>query len=396
MLDDSLTLVISPLIALMSDQVYNLRARHIPCALLSSTTQKEEAGEILRSIRDGRTPDVPKLLYVTPERVAKSKTLLAALQRAYEDGRLGRIVVDEAHCCSTLGHDYRPDYNKLSICRRLFPKTPVMALTATLGPRALQDVLQILGMRAVTVPTAAIARRTIYFRAPLHRPNLRYRVATRPNSTLAAHQAICAYIETHHAGESGIVYCLSRKDTHTVATALEQLSNGRIRTGVYHADIDESEKHRVHTDWRSGRVSVVCATIAFGMGIDKGNVRFVVHACLSKSLDGYYQETGRAGYVALLTQPRRRRRRVPAPVPPRRREPRQLADRRRGRRRRETYVAQLMQCTPCSTMPSLPSAASSSLHATLTSPATRTTAGCATTASCRSARRTCRSRRGRP
>lgn len=298
LLSDAVTLVISPLIALMHDQVVNLRARGVPCALLSSTTTKEEASAVLRAVRDD--VEAPKLLYVTPERVAKSKTLLAALQHAYEQGRLSRLVVDEAHCCSTLGHDYRPDYNKLSICRRLFPRTPIMALTATLGRQALHDVLQILGLRPTTPPEAAVARRTVYFRAPLHRANLRYAVMTRPANALAAHQAMCAYIEQHHANESGIVYCLSRKDTHTVADALRRLSDGRIRTGVYHADVDEADKQRVHADWRTGRVTVVCATIAFGLGIDKGDVRFVLHACLSKSLDGYYQETGRAGYVASL------------------------------------------------------------------------------------------------
>lgn len=339
-LSDALTLVVSPLVALMSDQVYNLRAKHVPCALLSSTVPKEAAQAILQSVRQNGV-DTPRLLYVTPERVAKSKALLAALQQAYEEGRLARIVVDEAHCCSTMGHDYRPDYNKLSICRRLFPETPMMGLTATLGPRALRDVIQILGMRPITDPAAAVPRRTVYFRAPLHRPNLHYRVATRPTSTLGTHEAIRAYIEAQPAGASGIVYCLSRKDTHTIAAALAQRSDGRIRTGVYHSDLDEDEKHRVHTRWRSGEIAVVCATIAFGMGIDKGDVRFVLHACVSKSLDGYYQETGRAGYVASapeLTQSRRTARRVHAAVPPRRPESREWHDGRRGRRPGEMCV----------------------------------------------------------
>ena len=117
----------------------------------------------------------------------------------------------------------------------------------------------------------------------------------RPSSAQAAQRLIASYILDHHEGHSGIVYCLSRKDTHTMADALAQHSSGRIRTGVYHSDLDEAEKHRVHAQWRTGAIQVVCATIAFGMGIDKGDVRFVVHACISKSLEGYYQETGRAG-----------------------------------------------------------------------------------------------------
>lgn len=296
LLGDALFLVISPLIALMNDQVMHLRERHIRCALLSSTVPKDQAQEILRQVRTG--VDMPRLLYVTPERVVKSKQLLAALQHAYEGGRLGRIVVDEAHCCSMMGHDYRPDYNKLSICRKLFPQTPIMGLSATLGRSTLQDVLQILGLRGTTDPSQATARRTVYFRAPLHRPNLYYRVLSRPSSTVASQAQMVSYILSHHADQSGIVYCLSRKDTHTLAQALALQSHGRIRTGVYHSDLDESEKQSVHRQWRSGDISVVCATIAFGMGIDKGDVRFVIHACISKSLDGYYQETGRAGCVA--------------------------------------------------------------------------------------------------
>lgn len=394
LLSDAVTLVISPLIALMHDQVVNLRARGVPCALLSSTTTKEEASAVLHAVRND--VDAPKLLYVTPERVAKSKTLLAALQSAYEQGRLGRLVVDEAHCCSTLGHDYRPDYNKLSICRRLFPRTPIMALTATLGRQALHDVLQILGLRPTTPPESAVARRTVYFRAPLHRANLRYAVVTRSANALAAHQAMCTYIEQYHANESGIVYCLSRKDTHTVADALRRLSDGRIRTGVYHADVDEADKQRVHADWRTGRVTVVCATIAFGMGIDKGDVRFVLHACLSKSLDGYYQETGRAGYVAHSPQPRRPRGSLRPVLPRARRRARQFPDRRRGWWAGQTYVDCLLECMPCWTTPNRPCAASSSLHSTLRSPRQRR-AACVTTActpTC-GAPSTCRLPRGR-
>lgn len=295
MLCDAMVLVISPLIALMTDQVFHLRERGISCALLSSSVPTDETQSILHQVRDG--VDAPKLLYVTPERVAKSKSLLAALQKAYEAGRLGRIVVDEAHCCSTMGHDYRPDYNKLSICRKLFPNTPIMGLTATLGRQALRDVLHILGLRGVTEPTSGVPHRTVYFRAPLHRPNLRYQVKARPSGSVDMHSMLAAYILEHHRDKSGIVYCLSRKDTHTIAEALQHISHGQIRTGVYHSDLDEQEKHHVHTQWRTGGIAVVCATIAFGMGIDKGDVRFVLHACIPKSLDGYYQETGRAGYV---------------------------------------------------------------------------------------------------
>lgn len=395
LLCDGMVLVVSPLIALMTDQVYHLRARDIPCALLSSAVPKEDAQVVLEAVRSGH--NMPKLLYVTPERLAKSKTLLSALQCAYEAGRLARVVIDEAHCCSMMGHDYRPDYHKLSLCRKLFPQTPIMGLTATLSRQALHDVLDILGLRAVTDASHAHPRRTVYFRAPLHRPNLHYRVRTRAAGTLALHESLCAYILGRHAGASGIVYCLSRKDTHTIADALQQLSGGQIRTSVYHSDLDDAAKHDVHAKWRTGEILVVCATIAFGMGIDKGDVRFVVHACIPKSLDGYYQETGRAGYVLRLTQSRRADGGVCAAVPPRRPEPRERHDGKRGARPGEACVARLTQCTRCWTMRSRPSVGASSLRGTLRSrPARR--AACATTASAapptRGAR-TCRWRRGR-
>lgn len=294
LLSASLVVVVSPLVALMNDQVYHLRERGVACELLCSSMPQPDTHAILKRVRT-LADDMPRLLYVTPERIAKSKTLLSALQNVYEAGRLERIVIDEAHCCSMMGHDYRPDYQKLSVCRRLFPSTPLMGLTATLGSRALRDVLKILGMRETTPPTHAIPRRTVYFRAPLERPNLRYSVRMRPTSAAGAHEMVVQYIQKHHAGHSGIVYCLSRRDTHTMAEALARLSHGTIRTGVYHSDLDETEKHAVHTQWRTGAVQVVCATIAFGMGIDKGDVRFVVHACVSKSVEGYYQESGRAG-----------------------------------------------------------------------------------------------------
>lgn len=307
------TLVVSPLISLMTDQVLHLREVGIEAELLCGSTSREETNDILRQIRHGRRTaddddrplasssshtnhsDGVKLLYVTPERIAKSKTCLSALQSAYEQGRLSRIVIDEAHCCSQMGHDYRPDYAKLSLLRRLFPKVPIMCLTATCGPKVLKEILEIIDLPPTTEPDNAAPGRTIYFTAPLFRPNLMYRVVQRPQQAKAANEAIVDYILQHHAGESGIVYCLSQSDTEATAKALVELSKGRIATGCYHAGLDDGSKQSIHTHWRTGKIQVVCATIAFGMGIDKPDVRFVIHACISKSLDGYYQETGRAG-----------------------------------------------------------------------------------------------------
>jgi ATP-dependent DNA helicase Q1 len=144
-------------------------------------------------------------------------------------------------------------------------------------------------------PATAPAQGTVYFTAPLHRPNLRYQVVDRPNASQAANEAITEYILTNHPGKSGIVYTFSKADTQKMADALNEISKGKIRASVYHADLADDQKTRIHKRWREGGLDVVVATIAFGMGIDKGDVRFVIHASLGKSLDSYYQETGRAG-----------------------------------------------------------------------------------------------------
>lgn len=144
-------------------------------------------------------------------------------------------------------------------------------------------------------PESAPSKGTIYFTAPLHRPNLHYQVISRPSASKDANQTITDYILQNHPGKSGIVYTFSKADTQKMADALNELSRGRIRASVYHADLEDAQKTRIHLKWRQGSIDVVVATIAFGMGIDKGDVRFVLHASLGKSLDSYYQETGRAG-----------------------------------------------------------------------------------------------------
>ncbi|KAE8224073.1 hypothetical protein CF319_g2987 [Tilletia indica] len=293
LLSEGLTVVVSPLISLMLDQVLNLRQVGIEAELLSSAVPRSETAEILKTIREGSSSI--KLLYVTPERVAKSKTLMTALQKAYERGKLSHIVIDEAHCAASMGHDYRPDYKGLSIFRKVFPDVPLQMLTATCGPKVLEQVIQIMGVKPTTSPEAAAPNRTLLFQAPLYRPNLVYSVLPRPSASNATSQTVVDWILKNHRGKSGIVYCLSKKDTENMAQALNLLSNGAIRAAVYHADVDDEAKTNVHVHWRQNKVQVVCATIAFGMGIDKPDVRFVIHACISKSIEGLYQESGRAG-----------------------------------------------------------------------------------------------------
>ncbi|CAE6448446.1 unnamed protein product [Rhizoctonia solani] len=302
------TLVISPLVALIMDQVMHLRENGIEAVMLTGATKKEETRSIMQRLAHaGRSKGIVaadmaggsreeiKLCYVTPEKIAKSKTFISTLEKMCTTGQLVRIVIDEAHCVSQLGHDFRPDYKKLSILRQLFPNVPITALSATCPPKVLKDLLMTLRMRQVTDGKNANASDTVYFSAPLYRKNLHYYVLPKPASAAAAIQVMADYITQNHAGNSGIVYCLSKKDTETVAEGLSSCSKGAIRTGVYHADIGDYQKESLHIRWRNGEVQVVCATIAFGLGIDKSNVRFVLHHSMSKSLDGFYQESGRAG-----------------------------------------------------------------------------------------------------
>lgn len=294
------TLVISPLISLITDQILHLREAGVEAVMLTGGTSRAEANEIQQRLSAmassrGRDREI-KLCYVTPEKISKNKGFLSLLGKLVEGGKLARIVIDEAHCVSQLGHDFRPDYKKLSALRQFFPHVPLLALSATCPPKVLQDILKILHMKPVVEGKAASPRDgTIYFSAPLYRKNLHYSVLPKPHSAKEAISVMSDYILNNHENDSGIVYCLTKKDAESVAENLQGWSNNRIKTGVYHSEIPDAQKERIHKRWREGTVQVVCATIAFGLGIDKGNVRFVLHHTISKSLDGYYQESGRAG-----------------------------------------------------------------------------------------------------
>ncbi|KAJ7786162.1 P-loop containing nucleoside triphosphate hydrolase protein [Mycena metata] len=301
LLSPGCTLVVSPLIALITDQILHLREAGVEAVKLTGGTPKAEAREInnrlLAMAGRRRNPGEKeiKLCYVTPEKIAKSKSFLAMLQKLVDGGQLSRIVIDEAHCVSQLGHDFRPDYQKLHILRQNFPRVPIMALSATCPPKVLEDLLKTLGMKPVVDGTNAKTNATVYFSAPLYRKNLHYQIQPKPSSAVAAITAMKDYILEKHPNETGIVYCFTRKDAERVAEGLRTQSDGKIKTGVYHAERKDNEKELLHRQWRKGTIQVVCATIAFGLGIDKGDVRFVLHHSLSKSIDGYYQESGRAG-----------------------------------------------------------------------------------------------------
>ena len=274
------TLVVSPLLSLIDDQVTALRALGVNAADLTSATPAEEAAATLASL--DKPDSTLRLLYVTPEKVVKSKRFFAKLEKAYEKGLLRRIAVDEAHCISQWGADFRVDYVKLHILKTQFPKAPLLALTATATPDVQASICDALAI-------AGAAR----FQASVGRPNLRYEV--RPKPAGAAHmEDLAALIQQHwpQRSQSGIVYCLARKETEDVAA---QLNSRGISAVCYHAQMETQDRLVAHRGWAAGRVQVIVATVCFGMGINKCDVRFVIHHTISKSIETYYQESGRAG-----------------------------------------------------------------------------------------------------
>jgi len=266
LLREGFTVVVSPLISLMKDQVDGARENGVPAAFLNSTLGAEEARATWRELAAGRV----KLLYVSPERLAMPE-FRAAL------GRLGLsfIAVDEAHCISEWGHEFRPDYRNLGLLRPEFPGLPIAAFTATATPQVQADVVRLLGLREPLV-----------VRASFDRPEIFYRVLRKQ----AVEEQILDFV-ARHPGQSGIVYRGTRKATEATA---ESLARQGVAAVAYHAGLDDETRHARQEAFVRDEVAVVVATIAFGMGIDKSNVRWVVHGDLPRSLEGYYQETGRA------------------------------------------------------------------------------------------------------
>ena len=266
------TLVISPLIALMKDQVDGLQANGIAAAYYNSSQQVEEQQDILEQVRSGGL----RLLYVAPES-------LSFLAEVLVEQYISCIAVDEAHCISSWGHDFRPSYQRLGFLKSQLPRTPIIALTATADKATRQDILD-----QLSIPHA---RR---FVSSFDRPNIDLDV--RPG--LDRMKQI-TQILTQNSEESGIIYCLSRKATEEVAG---KLSAQGFDCAAYHAGLSFEDRSRVQEDFVNDRIKIVCATVAFGMGIDKSNVRFVIHYNMPKNIEGYYQEIGRGGRDGLEAQ----------------------------------------------------------------------------------------------
>ena len=268
LLREGVGVVVSPLISLMQDQVAALGELGVRAAFLNSTLSWAQAGEVEERTRRGELD----LLYVAPERLLTSGCL-----ELLAKSRLALIAIDEAHCVSQWGHDFRPEYLQLSVLRKRFPDVPRIALTATADAQTRAEILERLELD-----------RARLFVSSFDRPNIRYRIVEKDDGR----RQLLDFIRGEHAGEAGIVYCLSRKKVEEIAAFLE--SEG-IAALAYHAGMEAAARTRHQERFQREEAIVMVATIAFGMGIDKPDVRFVAHLDLPKSVEGYYQETGRAG-----------------------------------------------------------------------------------------------------
>jgi ATP-dependent DNA helicase RecQ len=274
LLRDGVTVVVSPLIALMKDQVDALRTSGIAATFLNSTLGANEARERFRGLHRNEF----RLLYVAPERLMMENFLENAL-----NWNIAQIAIDEAHCISEWGHDFRPEYRELKKLRGQFPDVPIMALTATATKRVRDDIVKQLKLRQ---PCCYVAS--------FNRPNLTYRVV--PKSSV--YEQVREFVRAR-PNESGIVYCASRKSSNALA---EKLTNDGIKALPYHAGMEPKQRTRNQEAFLRDDARVIAATIAFGMGINKPNVRYVIHHDLPKNIEGYYQETGRAGRDGLPSE----------------------------------------------------------------------------------------------
>ncbi|HYM62028.1 MAG TPA: RecQ family ATP-dependent DNA helicase, partial [Thermoanaerobaculia bacterium] len=267
MLEEKITVVVSPLISLMKDQVDGLIECGVPAVQMNSSQDGLEHRAIEHDIRSGRV----KLLFVSPERLA-----MASFREVLRRAGVGAFAIDEAHCISHWGHDFRPEYRQLRAIKQIFPEARVHAYTATAAEAVRRDIVQQLALADPLVLVGSFDR-----------PNLTYRVLPRRDELRQTIEVI-----ERHKGEAGIIYCLRRRDVDDLTAGLRRAGYNAV---AYHAGLPQQERREAQDAFSSERCDLVVATVAFGMGIDRSNVRFVLHAAMPKSVEHYQQETGRAG-----------------------------------------------------------------------------------------------------
>jgi RecQ family ATP-dependent DNA helicase len=290
-LSHGVTLVVTPLLSLMQDQVQalcTLPCGGVPATFLSSQQTEGQRSAVFQELQ--KEHPAIKVLFVTPEQLVSGERLRRTLKGLYERHKLARLVIDECHCVSQWGHDFRPEYKRIGeVKREVFPRLPVTALTATATSEVKADVMKSLKI------TKAVDQFTVSF----FRKNLVMRVIPKDYEKDAAYEGMegwevrIAEYARKRSSECGIVYCLSRDDTEAMSCMLNSVAG--VPASHYHAGMTPGQRTTVQNHWKSGKIKVVAATIAFGMGIDHPHVRYVIHATMSKSLEGYYQEAGRCG-----------------------------------------------------------------------------------------------------
>lgn len=268
------TIVISPLISLMQDQIHHLLAKNIRAGMISSKGSSAERKHSLDLFRNGYYD----LVYLSPEMVNASQQVQKIIKRLYDSQMFARVVVDEAHCVSSWGHDFRPDYNGMSFFKINFPSIPLMALTATANEKVRMDIVHHLQMDD-----------PILLKQSFNRFNLFYEIKWKGSNVL---EWIKDYILTKQKNNTGIIYCHSKQSCEQTSQKLNEFG---LKTSFYHAGMTSEERFHTQSQWQLNQIQIICATIAFGMGIDKADVRFVIHLFIPRTLEGYYQETGRAG-----------------------------------------------------------------------------------------------------